>query len=444
MHTKQLHLITVYLLLVCLVAGYLILATEFPLAYIYFTYEDLYGEWGQTYLFLFAGLFSAWLAINALSYRGFFLLLGIACLYTVLEEISWGQRLFGFESPYVFDQYNLQQETNIHNFFTGPFHSTIKNLIEILMVLAFVAYGVIYPVLVKRRWSFALWFEDRGIAAPPGYLWPFFLLAAPLELGLLHYNEAEVAELLIGSAILIFTMHYWFAARHQPKTYPHMHWDNATSRSFSRYLLLAFATVSLGSLVTSQWLLSQPESRARIEDRVLNGTEKFALRFANRGKWDEAAEFYRRVYDADPSRASVLRRLVDSYQMQGETDDYRHYYRILLEQSLPPDAVTSRNVSVNLSLAHSYRKGGDVEKSSYYLQRAYELAGKAFALSPDSHEAVYALARVLERMGRMEEAHSRYGRCVELAPGSGACRAGVRRVQRFMETAGTSPAVPSR
>lgn len=33
-----------------------------------------------------------------------------------LEEISWGQHILGFESEGVFEEYNMQKETNLHNF----------------------------------------------------------------------------------------------------------------------------------------------------------------------------------------------------------------------------------------------------------------------------------------------------------------------------------------
>jgi hypothetical protein len=37
------------------------------------------------------------------------------------EEISWGQRIFGWESTGVFKEYNVQSETNVHNFFNELF-----------------------------------------------------------------------------------------------------------------------------------------------------------------------------------------------------------------------------------------------------------------------------------------------------------------------------------
>lgn len=45
----------------------------------------------------------------------FFLLLALLFLFGGGEEISWGQRIFGWETPATFQQANIQRETNIHN-----------------------------------------------------------------------------------------------------------------------------------------------------------------------------------------------------------------------------------------------------------------------------------------------------------------------------------------
>jgi len=41
--------------------------------------------------------------------------LGLFCLGFFLEEISWGQRIFGWETPGWMSKINIQNETNIHN-----------------------------------------------------------------------------------------------------------------------------------------------------------------------------------------------------------------------------------------------------------------------------------------------------------------------------------------
>lgn len=45
----------------------------------------------------------------------FFLLLSLLFLLAFLEEISWGQRIFGVETPTVIAKVNRQKEINIHN-----------------------------------------------------------------------------------------------------------------------------------------------------------------------------------------------------------------------------------------------------------------------------------------------------------------------------------------
>ena len=40
------------------------------------------------------------------------------------EEISWGQRIFGFETPDAIAEGNIQGETNIHNWWVFNFHKS--------------------------------------------------------------------------------------------------------------------------------------------------------------------------------------------------------------------------------------------------------------------------------------------------------------------------------
>jgi len=44
-----------------------------------------------------------------------FLLLALLFFFGGGEEISWGQRIFGWDTPQAFEQANVQRETNIHN-----------------------------------------------------------------------------------------------------------------------------------------------------------------------------------------------------------------------------------------------------------------------------------------------------------------------------------------
>ena len=75
--------------------------------------EDGFMEWATFYLsiiavflFFISGIFGDKIA--------FFL--GLIWFLFAMEEISWGQRIFDMKSPQFVEQYNYQQETNIHNF----------------------------------------------------------------------------------------------------------------------------------------------------------------------------------------------------------------------------------------------------------------------------------------------------------------------------------------
>lgn len=54
--------------------------------------------------------------------------IGVAAVLAALEEISWGQHLFGFESPATFAEHNRQQETNLHNFMPADLFNLTINL----------------------------------------------------------------------------------------------------------------------------------------------------------------------------------------------------------------------------------------------------------------------------------------------------------------------------
>ena len=61
----------------------------------------------------------------------------IALLYYFFEEISWGQHIFGWETPDFFIKINAQNETNIHNI-SSLFNELPRNLLFIWCAFSFV------------------------------------------------------------------------------------------------------------------------------------------------------------------------------------------------------------------------------------------------------------------------------------------------------------------
>lgn len=59
----------------------------------------------------------------------YLIILGLLFFFAAMEEISWGQRIFQWETPEKFFSKNLQNETNLHNFF-NPFRPFIYGAVN--------------------------------------------------------------------------------------------------------------------------------------------------------------------------------------------------------------------------------------------------------------------------------------------------------------------------
>lgn len=77
------------------------------------------------------------------------LFFAIMFLFGSGEEISWGQRIFNFETGEYFTQNNLQNETNLHNLKIGSVKLN-KLIFSQLLVIGLVIYLIILPIIYKR------------------------------------------------------------------------------------------------------------------------------------------------------------------------------------------------------------------------------------------------------------------------------------------------------
>ncbi|VAW80435.1 hypothetical protein MNBD_GAMMA15-1676 [hydrothermal vent metagenome] len=401
---------------ILILGGYAVMAFNYPAAYIWATYEDMYGEWTQTFLFSIALFFSLLLVFSSHRQRLFFTLLSAALFYVVMEEISWGQRLLGFETPDFFKRHNLQDETNIHNLLVGPISTTTKHVIEYLLAGSLLLYGLAYPLLLKINWRWALRIESLGLLAPPLYLWPYFSAGAYLELGRLNFNEAEIAEVLIAFSLAAMSAHYWILHRNPEKA------SALKSRTLSLklgFLMIGIIGVATASaFITTEVMLSNPESEARINGRVLNGYEKFARRYELYHRWQTALTLYLAVHRNEPSRTSIMRKIANCYKELGNNTLFLQYNQMALDTALKIYATKPHKVSTNLSLARSYRQRGDEARAQQHLQRALSTAKTRVEEQPESAHAAYWLAKVYRGMRQYNLALTEYRRAYELNPGS--------------------------
>lgn len=78
-------------------------------------------------------------------------------IFIFLEEFSWGQKYFNLEAPEVFQKYNFQGETTIHNFF-NPLFPIIYPLFGFLILISCIISWFFSP---KIRTNFRSIFEPH-------------------------------------------------------------------------------------------------------------------------------------------------------------------------------------------------------------------------------------------------------------------------------------------
>lgn len=91
----------------------------------------------------------------------FNLILALFCLFVFLEEISYGQRIFGFASPYYFDRHNAHREVNIHNLLT--FDSFSETAISGIYLIWCILLPFVF--LINKKWR--TFTDKRYIYIPP-------------------------------------------------------------------------------------------------------------------------------------------------------------------------------------------------------------------------------------------------------------------------------------
>ncbi len=349
------------------------MAWQFPVAYIWGTYEDLLGEWVQVFLFAGGFAFALMNAIRGSNHRLFFGILALALFYTVMEEISWGQRIFGWSSPEIFREYKLQRETNLHNLLVGPYSTVTKDVVSYALAIALLAYGLVYPVLMRLQWQPAVWFYARGLASPPLYLAPFFVAAAWLETAPLQFNEAEVAAILVGVALFAMTAECWFAHRHQLSIHTLPPWNQGASRGFARILAVGLALAPGLAASTTWWFYHSPQQPPTIENRLLNGYEKFAGRYENYRRWHSVVDLHQRVNKAEPKRTPILRALARAYRELGNTPQSREYAQQAHDIRLARATKNPDSARAEYSLGQTYRYLGDDASAWDQFRKTFEL-----------------------------------------------------------------------
>jgi hypothetical protein len=141
-------------------------------------------------------------------------------LFVGLEEIAYGQRLFGFHNPQFMEHHNLQHEFTLHNMdsMVGVFFKQGPLLLGVFGSLAWLT--LCFRPLLPPRWSCAL-----THSAPPWFTSTYFLAYAlywtSIRLGAqgwLLSEDQEGIELLLSCGFIIFTLDGYLRQRRGART----------------------------------------------------------------------------------------------------------------------------------------------------------------------------------------------------------------------------------
>jgi hypothetical protein len=193
--------------------------------------EDSLVESLQLLMLLAADVLLAWLSKELIRARrhvfsGLYVLLTLATFFIAGEEISWGQRIFGFRTPETLESINAQQEISVHNIY--GFHQPF-----IYAVMFAGLYGAVVPLLALGLGNERTRPSLSYLLIPPLCLIPAFLIpfgyrllrlvflsdlsGAPGYLAFAITEFSEVTELSLYFGLLVFA---WLSLRRLRGTLP--------------------------------------------------------------------------------------------------------------------------------------------------------------------------------------------------------------------------------
>ena len=122
--------------------------------------------------------------------RLWWLAFGLGVLFCAGEEISWGQRLFGWHSSEWFVAHNAQDETNLHNLVVGGIKLN-KLVFGSLLGIGAALYLAGSAVSYRRSPALRAFLDERALPVPRNY---------QLALAAVAWTLAELARAVTGKA----------------------------------------------------------------------------------------------------------------------------------------------------------------------------------------------------------------------------------------------------
>ncbi len=247
--------------------------------------EDEYLEWASFWAFLLAALAYVRRAIHyrqtTSTFPWFFYGVALFCFVVAMEEISWGQRVFGYRPPVYFLEYNFQQEFNFHNVVETDYR-------KLALTLIIAGYGIVLPLAAQFGFLKG-WLGRLGIVAPTILLLPVFAASFLLYVVYPWSHSGEWVELILGLGFL-------FSAVLMP------HDDGASNEapaagrfSASRNTAIAFVAVIGLGLISGAASRAQQNAHPANLQAAMSEVEAIARDFED-GLAESDCNLHKRVY----------------------------------------------------------------------------------------------------------------------------------------------------
>jgi hypothetical protein len=128
-------------------------------------------------------------------------LMALLLLFGAGEEISWGQRIFNWESAAFFLERNTQEETNLHNLMLGDVKIN-KLIFGQLLTVALICYYLLLPFFRTRIRFLDKLMLRSGVPFPSLRHSISFIASYAIVFLIPSERKWEVAELLLAISLL--------------------------------------------------------------------------------------------------------------------------------------------------------------------------------------------------------------------------------------------------
>jgi hypothetical protein len=186
--------------------------------------EDGVFEWGQVGFYFATWVLCLFVLRHHFQVRNkligaLYVVLAVGLVFLMGEEVSWGQRIVGWETPAAFTDANKQDETNLHNIHgVGHAFKWVQLLVG--------AYGTILPLVFLRPPAVPRLRPLIDAVVPHFTLIPYFLPMFVWKLyrnlfeeptrfyyAIARYNE--VIELILAMGFCLFLVFQWRKCRRE-------------------------------------------------------------------------------------------------------------------------------------------------------------------------------------------------------------------------------------